>query len=740
MQLKDRILHFLAHQRLGLFSFLVLFIAGSIYCLQFTRIDNSLNVWFVEDDPALISYKSYLRTFGNDEVVITMIEGTAPVYKKDELEALAKITTQLQEIEGITSVWSLTHIPFVHRRKLTNFNVLLQDSISQDSLVTIFNSIREISSVQRLMGENDSIVILFSWLDTIPDIDNERGRILGTINSTVKINTNGSIHHGGIGVIYEALNKETINESSLFILASYLIVILLIALVTRRIFWTVLAVGIVTMAQLGLFASMALLNKPVNMVTMALPPLIMVIGVANIMHISIHTSAQGTTKMGALIALSLIITPLLFNTLTTAGGFLSLTTASMAITRNYGWFAALGVILVFIMVIIFTLLFVKKIPISVKRKTVKPWLGSLAQKVMMFSVKNRIYVLSTATIISIIFVWGILKISVDTNTIEFLPAKHKVRKSNNRIEELYGGFMPLEFVIALNKDAKADTSFFNKLEDLQTSIEKDENIDATFSTSNILNDMHIMTGLPKKFLIGFLERSRSDKTSTQEAMQSMHLTYQEGNTYRLSVMGPACSAKTLITKAVYIEEEGNRVLDGHATVKMSGYLPLYSQITETLLQDQVRSFTIALLVILVLTGLVLRSFKYSLLAIPSNLLPVLFILGFMGFTKISLNIATVTIAAAVLGIIVDDTIHILYHLKRYLKEGLSVEKALSQVGEKTGRAVVLTSITLCAGFGIIAMAGIKSISHTGLLIAMAIIFALIADLVVLPAVMSFIKR
>ena len=122
-------------------------------------------------------------------------------------------------------------------------------------------------------------------------------------------------------------------------------------------------------------------------------------------------------------------------------------------------------------------------------------------------------------------------------------------------------------------------------------------------------------------------------------------------------------------------------------------------------------------------------------------LPVVVVLGFMGHAGIRLDIATVTIAAALLGIIVDDTVHMLYQLRDALSKYApskwdTREEALREVARHSGLAIVSTSFVFCLGFGVIAFAGLKSVAYVGLLISVGVATALVADLVLMPALLS----
>jgi hypothetical protein len=112
----------------------------------------------------------------------------------------------------------------------------------------------------------------------------------------------------------------------------------------------------------------------------------------------------------------------------------------------------------------------------------------------------------------------------------------------------------------------------------------------------------------------------------------------------------------------------------------------------------------------------------------------------MGICGIPLDVATITIAATILGVIVDDTVHTLFHLRRGLEQGLAPATAILEATRSTGRANAVGNGLLLAGFLVLTLASARSLVLVGGLSAVAIAFALLADLVVLPAVAVLVLR
>ena len=174
-------------------------------------------------------------------------------------------------------------------------------------------------------------------------------------------------------------------------------------------------------------------------------------------------------------------------------------------------------------------------------------------------------------------------------------------------------------------------------------------------------------------------------------------------------------------------------------VEVAGYIPLYTQIIDEIVSSQLRGFAIAIPLIMILLGVALRSWASALLAMPASLLPILATLGLMGWVAIPLDVATATIATVVLGLVVDDAVHLLHHANQNGIPGRPDIAGLIRANAATGSTLLLTSIVLVTGFLLLGLAEIRSIRWFGLLGAFAMAFAIVADMMLLPAV-AFMQR
>ena len=148
---------------------------------------------------------------------------------------------------------------------------------------------------------------------------------------------------------------------------------------------------------------------------------------------------------------------------------------------------------------------------------------------------------------------------------------------------------------------------------------------------------------------------------------------------------------------------------------------------------QLRSFPIAFGIVFILVAVFLRSWKLGLAAMVPTLLPVVVVLGAMGWIGMSLDVARAMLAAVVIGIGVDDAIHLLAHYKVRREEGDDPHAAIAAALQHTGRAIVTTSVALALGFLTLMMSAWQTVSSFGLFVAIAIMGALVSTLFVLPA-------
>jgi hypothetical protein len=196
-----------------------------------------------------------------------------------------------------------------------------------------------------------------------------------------------------------------------------------------------------------------------------------------------------------------------------------------------------------------------------------------------------------------------------------------------------------------------------------------------------------------------------------------------------------CSAKKLEGLLGRLRTLADGSMQGAGSLEPAGYPPLYVKIIDYVMRSQTSSFYLALVVIFALMLLWLRSVRLALISLVPNVFPVVVMLGVMGALGIHLDVATATVAAIVMGVAVDDTVHILHHWRALEKQGVPWEGCLADSFRKTGTAAVTTTVLLLVGYPVLMLAGVKTVVYFGLLTTVASAAAFYGDMVILPLMM-----
>ena len=150
------------------------------------------------------------------------------------------------------------------------------------------------------------------------------------------------------------------------------------------------------------------------------------------------------------------------------------------------------------------------------------------------------------------------------------------------------------------------------------------------------------------------------------------------------------------------------------------------------------SLALAAILIFIIILLFLRDIKIALISMIPNIFPILVLLGFLGFTGINLDLATCTIAAIILGIAIDDTIHMVYGYQFNRKIASTYIDSMLITQRHTGPVVLVTSVVLIVGFIVLLFSNLMTVYYFGLISIISIIAVLYGDIVILPILYKFV--
>jgi predicted RND superfamily exporter protein len=175
---------------------------------------------------------------------------------------------------------------------------------------------------------------------------------------------------------------------------------------------------------------------------------------------------------------------------------------------------------------------------------------------------------------------------------------------------------------------------------------------------------------------------------------------------------------------------------GHRGAEVTGFYVLLTNLITSVLRDQWTCFAVATLGVGIMMSLAFRSLILALIALVPNVLPILVVLGAMGWMGIRVNMGAAMIAAVSMGLSVDSSIHYITSFRRARVSGKSVQAALEDVQQAVGRAVVYSTIALVVGFLALCTSEFVPTIYFGSLVSLAMLGGLLGNLVVLPLLLS----
>ena len=165
----------------------------------------------------------------------------------------------------------------------------------------------------------------------------------------------------------------------------------------------------------------------------------------------------------------------------------------------------------------------------------------------------------------------------------------------------------------------------------------------------------------------------------------------------------------------------------------------YAEMCERMVSGELKSFGFSFVIIAVMLIIAFSSFKTGLIAMIPNLAPVILIAAIMGYCKFPLDFVTVTIMPMILGIAVDDTIHLTTHLKYGLEKTGSYKTAMEDSCREIGASMFMTTFILCSIFTVYIFSPLRYLFVIGLLSVIGLAAALLADYTITPALLFLVK-
>lgn len=696
------------------------------------------STWMAADNPARIEYDRYKSLFGFDRFIVVAYESDDP-FLRSEIEYLSLLTVELGELPYVKDAVSLTSVDetvFTSSGSFSRQFLRVSDAphtVAQrcelDSRIDGNPFVEDtlISGDRRTVG-----IVLKLEGSLSADIYEKVTDTLAVHLAREEDQTGRRFYYAGTPV-YDAKVNETMSRDMLIFMPVTLAVSGIVLFV---LFGSLRCVALPLLSViLGLvwtFGLKSLLGSPVTPVSSALVALITIIGVANSVHFISHYRLELTRstdrEKAMLDTFARAGTPCFLTSLTTAVGFGSLVVSHIPLIRHLGAFAGFGIMSAFALTMVL-------LPIGLSGKVLRQDRTQTGSRMWpalgRFVVEHSRALIVLCVILTLAISLGAFRIQVEPSMAEYLKRSSQVRQAADFFDARLSGSSGIELMLDAPSGSFENSETLRAINHLQNSIENHDRVAQTYSIVDYVKAVNhgsipgTNAGVARA--IDVLERADGIDLSEY---------YAQGTTDSLRVSIRTKQLQIDEREAIIgdIEEFASSDLQG-IQLTVTGADGLVNSITVDIVQTQVYSVLIAMAVIL---GLMLLFFgpRGALAAILPNVLPVALLFGFLGIAGVKLNIATITVAAICIGLVVDDTIHFFAHFRRIVIKTGDRKAATQETLEEVGSALFFTSLTLVLGFTVFTLSESAFLMQFGFLASGALVVAFVADITVSPAILS----
>ncbi|MGB1580749.1 MAG: MMPL family transporter, partial [Nevskiales bacterium] len=715
------------------------------------KIDPSINNLLPADDPALKFHEQNLKRFGSDETVVIAIANIQP-FTEQGMALLNGLHEKLLGLPGVHKVMSLPKAPNLRARgDVLDVGTFAQADLSQANAAQQLHLDLQANPLYRgtLLSEDGQTTAMIVTLKNASQLAGGETAVVNAIrqlSETQLADSGAELWITGTPVIKAATTEALLKALRWCMpgIAAVLAGFLLLAFHSVR--GVLLPALTISIALLWVFGLMAMLGRPLNLITTLVPPVIMTIGLAYCMHVlsEYYSEWQEGDNIDEHIykLLDSVGLPLLVTGVTTAAGFMALALSPLSAIREFALLSAVGVLSTVALSLTFLPSILRYLGCPPMGKLPgEAMFASLASGLANFDVSKRRMIMVLALLLMAISLYGASGIKPGTNYIDNFPPESQVRQDFAAVNAGLGGANNFSIVLTgAVPEAFIEPAVLAEVKALQHWLDEQPEIGATQSMVDhlMLINRSLHEGDPNYF--------RIPDNATETAQLLMFGGGDELKAFvdtgfrhaQIKLRTPVQNTEEIEALVQRIEErlqDLSPIISGQVT----GSSVLITRTVDAIVSGQWLSIGTALFVVYLVLGTLFTSWKVGLLAMLPNALPVVFYFGALGYAGITLNTTTSLVACIVLGIAVDDTVHYLARFNAQARDKASELKATYSTLRNLIRPITLTSATLVAGFLVLTSSDLRSHVEFGALAALTLAVAWVSDVVLTPALASGVR-
>ena len=726
-------------------------IASQLKDLEF---EGSYRIWFDEDSKTLKDYDNFRTIFGNDDAVTIIFRDEDGVMNPKALHVIDNITQKLWTTKYIARADSLTNFQYVHTDPEYPDEILVEDFIddidamSADDFAEKARVIQgEDTAVHRLISEDGKTTMIVGRMTPKAGDDPEvAANLKASVEAMVAAEkaSGYDFRLGGGPILNMAFIDLGQHDATTFTPMVLLIAMILLWLIFRRPSGMFLSIAVVIFTFLIVLSVQVLLGYKMNNFTANIPVFVVAIGIADAMHlfwIYLIGRRKGMDNHTAIhYSVDKNFLPVLLTSLTTAVGFASLGISHVIPIKTLGIATANAALLAFVLTILFVPAMLAIINPKIKEQELDEERDEslLAHRYAQFIIRNDVKILIFSSLLFLAIGLGIAKVKVDSNTVRYFSEEVDFRQTIEFMQENLTGPMSYEVVVdSGERDGIKSPEFMKTVErfydEFQSTYPDVRHMGSLIDVVKTFND--VMDGS---------KTIPDDKNLIAQYLLLYSLSLPQGMEIndRMDVDERLLRVTALVNivdtslDLEMIQWAQDWWKDTPYTAKVDGQTAMFAHMQHDVTDTLIQSIMLAIGSVSIMMMLIFRNLRMIPLFIVPNVLPIALVVGAMGWLGMTIDMGVAISGAIIIGVAVDDTIHFLVKYREARRRGDDLEESLAYVMRYAGSAIIFTTLILSSAFMIFVFSQFLPNVHFGIVTAIALVIAVLVDLLMLPAVLS----
>ena len=566
---------------------------------------------------------------------------------------------------------------------------------------------------------------------------------------------------GGWLPLYEATRRYITGEVPLLSGLAAIITLLVYLVSFASLRAVVLPLVTICTALLWTFGLMSLAGVPLSMPSLMLPPLIFALGSSysiHLLHRYFSTARAGKSRTTLALrgvevarATAGVSQTIVLAALTTAAGFVSLLLSGMQRLREFGLFAAAGIVMCALVTMLLYPAVLARLPLPEPRqreRLARGWLAVLVTRLRRMVPRRPLWVYAFLALLAGALAVSAANLRYQTDVAGFFRGSVAAVEDNRLLVRRFGSYVDLNLTVTVPGSSGVLSAELLRQLDRFASVMSDHpdvsHVTSVTAYARSLNQ--VLTGSPEypdspaveQLFQRLLAMAAADSSELGGLLDLERRRVTTRIWIRDGATGWLLSESGMSDLVASVQDTGRRIFNGESEPAVWGWSMVTLRVAELLTREQFVSTTVSALLVLLITSVAFRSLRFGLLTLLPLVTAIMVTFVVMAVAGIPFDVLTVSFAGVAIGVGVDDSIHFLLHYRRAARR--DPDSAVEVAMQHAGRAILITTAAIVAGLLALAVSRFLPVVYLGMLISITLIGATFGTLVLVPPLLGGQRR